>query len=716
MSLWGEVKKGYLKAFAVYAVAMAVVSVLLYLDLRPEPIYRQLEPVPERKLEAFEEGEPVSVEFDSPGKGINRIYWANLLPISIQEVRVTLENLTTGETVTSQVTCRGEERFPITRFPSGNAAGDRMRLTLQWLREEPPAVHAATEPPRVPVSVSQNGQALDFVPRFYLGKKVPKTPEPVEELAFFSTLEPVPADRAVALDAEHPLEIRFAAPEADLDYVWIPRLLTDVKNHVRVEVINEATGVLVKKSVARDGDEYQRHFEGQNAAGDPMLIRLTWLATPPPVLQCIHPQERSRFSLSVTAGGAQEDFEPLFQLGYDWPTFWLLWLWLPVGAGVFWTLRRPRFEPWLLVLLGLCGLVTSVLAWQQAYSHLYLHYDPDRYGLYAQSLAAWFTGGEDQQALKDFFHSYPHTHLPLTPLLVAVPIMLGLPTELAYILVAALASFGTLAALHFICRRLLRLSSAVTVVTLVLAAVHLSLLKAYARPSTDAVGLFLVVLTLGALISRFQHKTSSNSFILSALIILSALARPPGLTYIAYIGSVALLCDWIRDRKFQPVYHLVEGMKIGLPPLVVLGALYLGFDWSHNMALAIAKSKEFHDYARLDSFLIDVAMLAQAMVLSWVFLFKAKEKWPVTGILALWAVFYLAVLVVAKAPFLHRLFLPVLPAAVLLTALSLERMGRYTFAAFAALFLIVAGLNLWAVIYDAGLPHLPPAPLSRFIY
>jgi hypothetical protein len=239
------------------------------------------------------------------------------------------------------------------------------------------------------------------------------------------------------------------------------------------------------------------------------------------------------------------------------------------------------------------------------------------------------------------------------------------------------------------------------------------MLRTFARPVTDAVGLLLVVCTLALLLRRMRAPGARDELLLALLVLAHPLARPQGLGYWLFFAVALVLADRVREGGWPPLRVLAtRGLRVFGPPALVLAALYVELDWWHNVGLMLEKARRF----RLASTAGDLAAACLGIVqlLPLVALLRRREGArrllhdPRVQLLGAWGVFAIGLLVVVRAPFWLRHFLPALPVVYWLAAAWIDDLrGRPR--AIAAL--LLAGSAVFGVAVTVWqITHLEPLP------
>ena len=366
----------------------------------------------------------------------------------------------------------------------------------------------------------------------------------------------------------------------------------------------------------------------------------------------------------------QADRGPLVVVEYPWPTSALVWLWALVPIAWLVEARKPRGIA-LPVALGVAALATSLLLWQRDYVRVFAHWDADDFGTYASWLARWVTTPGDRAAAADWFARYLHAHNPLGPVLVATGIAAGAPTHLAYAGVSTACSFASLLLVRRILASGLGLSPVAVAAGLTLYGTHVIVVRAFARPVTDALGEVLTVGTLALLLDRLRRPVPGQLVGLALLNVLHPLARPQGLAFIPFVTAATLAIDarTPTDRPVPAVLRAVAVLAV-LPVAVVLG-LFVAFDWWDNARALHDTIGRYAAWSTADNLALTLLLTLQLLPLYWVAAGRALRS-PASLLLLAWTAYYVAMLVVVRAPFWARHFLPIVPSAVILTAMGLD--------------------------------------------
>ncbi len=674
--------RSLLKVFAAFAPLAILVITLLSLDLRPRPVYHRLGVAEDPTISNFADGETLQVAFKAPGANVSGVHFLGLIYHPYHEVRFQLFNRTAGTQVTDQVLTLD---LPQPRFDGANAAGDRLEFHLTWIRDAPPAQVQAVE-----FEAGAQGETL------LVSRDAPP----------------------LIAKPDEPVEWRFPAPAADLNRIRIPDLTSDRKTRVKLTLINERTGDTLKRFTVRDAEPCDRSMNEANEAGDPLLLRLEWDRIPKAVLR--RNDAESLIPLDVRFDGASAGtFLPAFMLEYPWPSRHLAWLMLPAAGLILLAARRHGWMPVALICAALCALVLSVLSWQQAYSIMWTHSDPDRFGKYGRLLEQWLHTPDRREWIAAFLGEWRYSWLPFTPSLIAIQMLVGVPFQNAYLHVVTLFSFGCVLLFFLMLRRSFRIPLVPAYLATILFLGHHFFLKAFAKPSTDVPAVFLAMLALVLVLERIRERPPRwNTIALAVLGILHCLARPPGFLFTGFFVGATLLVDAWRDRRIHFPSLAQTALLLAIPAVLVEAVLFASFGWLHNFQVAIESKEDFTHVSNPERFFITMVSMFQLLPL---LIIPGWRRWKDPGLwlLGLWVAFYLGMLTAAEGGFISRLVLPVYPVAIVLAALGLTQLWEsagWRRVAAGSLVAFTVALNAWIVWYHASLPFLPPSSLARWIY
>jgi hypothetical protein len=697
-----NLKRSYWIAFAAFTAALSVVIAAMAPDFRPAPLYQRLTselaiPPPP----GFHEGGNLVLEFEAPAEDVNHLHWHGMIYHELHEMQFKVTNLTRGEVLTERVI--NDEK--LWGWKGNNEAGDRLRVELLWLRDTPPSFPASIE----------------------LADK--KNPDSTRSTI---ALEGWP-------DEWQPDEVyaaKFVVPDGGYSQIELKGITEDPKTRVRVELYDLTQDKSLKKFTIRGvADESgPRTFKAGNEAGDELELRLRWQRVPPPSLHSSG--SPPRLSMTVYADGQPTEFFPLLGLEYEWPTRRLLWLWIPtlllsgavvLGQSLGWKFASSRMVGITLVIVSLMAAIASCLSWQQAVSTETTHLDPDGFGRYGRQMVEWLTTDDDDRKAEvvESMDVWRYSWLPMTPTLVGLLVLCGVAFHPAYVLVSALASFGTVLLFHRMLRKNFGLGELSAFAGTVLLISHHFFLKSFAKPSTDPVGLLLVMSGLCLVADRLCRRKSESgagpgrTVALAGVIFLLIVARPPGFLMAGFFIGAAVLADAWSRQKFRMGVALSEGVRLGIGPAVLFAALFFGFDWWDNFQTAMSSSTGFHHVSTARRFSMMMLSMLQLLPLFWLGMRRQDWRRPEIWLLGLWALFYLAMIIGVRAGFVTRMFLPMLPVPIALAAIGLDRLccrGGWRRAFGVALALLTVLMNIAVVVYHTILPSIPPEVIAEWIY
>jgi hypothetical protein len=406
---------------------------------------------------------------------------------------------------------------------------------------------------------------------------------------------------------------------------------------------------------------------------------------------------------------------PLLLVEYPWPSRLLLGCWLLPGVLGLLAWRDPKWSIWLLVTLALAASVTSTLLWQRDYSRRMTQFDADVYAQSATQLARYLSDAASRPEISAWFRSYPHSSTSLAPTLMAIPVALGVPVQLAYMQLSALAGLLSLLILFRVLAFELGFGERLAGVGTTLFACHVLMLRSFARPITDVLGLMLVLAMLWLIVRRLTSDHRRDEIALSVLLFLHPLARPQGFGYWLFVALTVLACDLLRIRGRRTWASLLRSeLRIFVPPLLALAVLYGVFGWAHNVELMLAKAERFRINSTLPIFLQSLVGVVQMMPLLWLRAGAALRR-PDLLIWIAWLLFNLGLLVSVRAPYWMRHFLPILPVVFVLMVAGLARLrGRERLIAGGVLGATIA-FNLAVTIHQILDLRALPAALAGFV-
>ena len=532
----------------------------------------------------------------------------------------------------------------------------------------------------------------------------------------------------IRLESGQPYEVVFPAPKAGINALVLQYLFTDGSkgSYLKAVVENRTRGTLLAEANLTFGHLIQMDFAPDNEVGDQIALSVevgqSIKGENPAVLQGIKRAfYQPTIELTPSIGGERTAdpllSRPLFTLKYHQPAKGLLWLW-PLFLGGFAFLYLSRFHDLphrLLFYLPLALLIvaTSLLLFSQRLYQQWDFIDPDSYGNYMEALLKWIQNPDARPEAAAWIRDYAHAQVPLTPILLALLNLIGIPMIAAYPWLAGISAFGILLIVDWIAKRQLDLTPRSTLLTVVLLATHLVFLKSFARPSTDMPGLVLTVAALSLICQRyFVRFTWQQNLWFAGLLCLICLSRPPGIAYGFLLGIAALGADAARRHGLLAPGLLRHSLQIAVPAGIILALLYFKFDWFHNLEINVEKSKEFHKDSTLARFIPSFITIFAPLLLLLPWHWR-RSHFP-THLQWGWVTSVLLLLCLLKAPFTLRLFLPVLPSVALLAGSALNRRKNAFLPLAFALVLIITNLAL--LYHEWVQPLFPAEKLVNFIY
>ncbi len=542
----------------------------------------------------------------------------------------------------------------------------------------------------------------------------------------FVTMARDQPEQFIEFEDAKPAVVAFSAQSPHLRGAWFHVLFPDKKNPIRLTAKNQTSGEKLGENLVGFGTRAEIEFDGPIAVGDRIEVKFEVTVPKPwkPKLKRIksgyEPLAGREIQVSVGGEVVSAAYPPMV-LHYRSGWKWLLWLWVVVAAAIPGVLRKPGFIwPWF-VILGICCFVTSWHGWTQRYGTHLGHMDPDRYGAASTFLVEWLKNPEKRDHYAANLRDYQHAHVALAPSILAGMQLAGFQMHDAYVLLNILVSFATVLLVHHLLRHQLRLSEAISLLGVLAFATHIIFLRAYARPTTDQLGLLLVTAMLCLLVERLERRTPRQTLALALLVAPLVFVRPPGFVYAAFLISMAPFCDVLRERRLDLRDHLLTFAKIAALPMLAVFIIYARFDLFHNFDLAREKSKQFHNQWAWEWFWRSALFAGQLFVVGWGLLgFRARAKtvWRPALVLGTWMVLHTLLLVVAQAPFIARLFAPIVPSVVALACMGLDGIRDFRVrAGFGAVLLgLTAAANVGVQLWALNLPGEPMPGAGWWFY
>lgn len=554
-------------------------------------------------------------------------------------------------------------------------------------------------------------------------------PAPIYERPTESTEDPL-----IPIETRQPLVMEFIAPGPDIKAIHVQYLFTDPEGDFELTIDNVTRKKRLATAALGFGTQEFVRFEPGNAAGD--RIQLTFMIYEskkrriPEIQQGVkRAKDPPSYPIVIAQGGRTlTDAEigesrtfPLINIRYEFSLSWVCLIWPAimlgfVGLVVFpFSTRQVRGS---LIVLAFVVSVTSMMLWFLTYEFRSIFDDPDDYQLYGEQLHAWLVAEtpEARAEAAAWIRDYPHAHAPLTSSVIALLKLLHFPPTCAYIFWCALCSFGSCLLLHWflVCRMGLSVRGAMLIAALF--ATHVLFLKSFARPGTDAVGIFLTFAFVCASYERFRRPFTWKMEIGMAVLFLAlALCRPAGVGYAAFFMTVFWLIDICMGK---PSLETIIGRPIiyALPAISTVGLLFLAFNWSHTLELNFEKQSIFAHDCSWEKFWPSAIGIGYIFV---PFLFAVRKSdlaRPTFLIGSCWIVFYLGLLIWVQAPLISRLILPVLPALFLLLAPAMDRFFQRAPVAATGIAAVLCCFSICFSLWQLSLPLPPEVEVTRFVH
>ncbi len=506
----------------------------------------------------------------------------------------------------------------------------------------------------------------------------------------------------------------FEAPGRNISRMWLQHLLADEKHEVRVTIENQTQGTkLYETLLVGRGHLHYAVFLPGNARGDRIAVTYhvekSRLERWPTMAQAV---KRAKFApttpVEVYVDGVRQDeaaeqLWPLVTLRFHQKIGALAWLWPVAGcvlAGLFAKNAGTSGRMLYLLLVGVALVGTSAVLWAQRYAHNSAFDDPDQYGMNGEKIAEWVAGdAEQRREVVTWWRKFDHTFVLLVPMFVALGKLLGSPMFASYVFLVGISSFGVLLLADWCLETRLRLSNRSILLALTLLATQFVFARAFVTASSDQPGVFLTFLACLALLARLARRFRWWEELLFALLLVAlTFVRPPGLAYLAMFSGSAALMDVIRERRLDLAGQARAIALYALPAFAFVAVVFFGFDLFHNVMKAREFSKNYHHQSTFAHFWPTFLSTAHVLLVFGVFLRPGDFRDPTVRLMLGWCAVFLLLLTVVRAPFLLRLFLPLVPAIYVIVAPGIERATKnWPWLAF-GLTAIVAGANVWLLL------------------
>lgn len=161
----------------------------------------------------------------------------------------------------------------------------------------------------------------------------------------------------------------------------------------------------------------------------------------------------------------------------------------------------------LLVTIGLAA-VTSLFVWESAVWRFYGEYWPDKKVYLTHLLTGAFSGDNGWSEVWSLVSSHLHGATPLVPVALAALQRLGLPLIDGYVLLSLACGSATLVVADGFLRRQTTLQARQRALVVAMIGCHFIVLRGFARPQTDAAGVFFTLLFVSTLADLLSPSTS----------------------------------------------------------------------------------------------------------------------------------------------------------------------------------------------------------------
>ncbi|MCK6484427.1 MAG: hypothetical protein HUU22_05495 [Phycisphaerae bacterium] len=522
-------------------------------------------------------------------------------------------------------------------------------------------------------------------------------------------------DSYVYVTSSQPLRFECDTPGRFPIAIWIPLTFRKDAQSLTLHISDAADGRELARRALRRRDYEVVRFRAPDRPVSRMRMEfssevpnedrapgLLWTRHPPPADATV-----------IHGGRVIKDIGPVMIFFYSWPTRWLLVLW-PMSAFAFaaaW--KNERRTPSFLIAAALAATAASALLWQQDYTLHAAHRDADDYARMAQVYADYVVKPESRAGNANWIDHWAGTHNSLACVLMAGPIILGVPAWAAYLQLNALCGFGCLALLYDALRRGVGVSARAALLATAAGATHLIMIRSFARAVTDVFGLFFLMLMLWALLTRMRVLSRASHILHALLFFALPLARPQCVGYLPALVVGAGCADVVRERRVGWNTALRLALTF-VPPALLLLTMYWAFDWRENVATMLRAKARFVGASTPYQFGFAILNALQGLPLFWLF---GLRRWrePRIAVFVVWIVYYLALMIVARSPFWGRHFLPLWPATFALVAVGLDSLRGVPLRLGAVFVLLFCVTNVAAVVYQVMQYRVLPDTLRMLI-
>ena len=378
----------------------------------------------------------------------------------------------------------------------------------------------------------------------------------------------------------------------------------------------------------------------------------------------------------------------------------------PVPAG-----RARAQVAWILLLLTCAAL--SILWWRADLAACTCDACPDGHCGYAERIHLALTGSLPWSNLHRFARWYMHAQIPLSASLVAIAMFAVPSSAWAFAVVSAVASMVA----WLVVRRTVLEAASGDRTTMALLGVAfwtgVVVVRGFARPVTDAVGMACCAASLWAIVAHVERRERATAARLFALQLAGLVSRVSFLPMLAMPALAELL------RTGEPRERLARtlraGLLFGVVPGVLVRSLMLGLGIDHTASIwSWAHATRFVSNDRIGDLLAGLwASGGLGLLIGLAGLLRAEGRDLTRFVHLAWVVLYVSFLVLGGGALWPRYFAPIAPSAIVLAAPGVAALVRRNSMLACAMVAAAALASLGAVVGGIGDPAAVVARLSR---
>lgn len=359
---------------------------------------------------------------------------------------------------------------------------------------------------------------------------------------------------------------------------------------------------------------------------------------------------------------------------------------------------------WLLLLLA-CALL-SILWWRADLASCVCHACADGHCGYAMRIHFALTGRvpDPWTHLHEFARWYLHAQIPLSAALVAIVMLAGPPADWSFVVTSAAATLLT----WLVVRRMVETSSSPDRTTLTLLGVAFwtgtVVVRGFARPVTDAVGMACCATSLWAIVAYGERRSALTGIRLLVLQVIGLTARVSFVPMLAMPALAELLHSGAPRERVRRA--LRTGLLFGVLPGLLVRSVTLALGIDHTASIwSWAHAPQFVSHDRLGDLLAGLWASGGIYVAIGLTRFLRPEARDVAGLLHLaWIVLYVAFLVLGGGALWPRYFAPIVPSVIVLSAPGVAVLVRRQRAVACAVVAAAALSSTSAVVAGIGDP------------